>query len=185
MTLNEIASVSGKPGLYKVLKPTRTGIILETIDADKKKTIANANSRVSLLKEISVYTTSEKGSVLLEEVFALIHKKKGTIIEGVSTDAELFSFLEEIVPEFDTEKVYPSDIKKIVIWYNTLVTFLPEILVEKAEDTAEEKETKVEKVAKTTKDATAQKTAKSSTPKIASSKKGGGAATVKTAKRGA
>ena len=60
MTLKEIASVSGKPGLYKVVKPTRTGIILETIDDQKKKLIANTNSRVSLLKEISLYTTSDE-----------------------------------------------------------------------------------------------------------------------------
>ena len=77
MDLKEIASVSGKPGLYRVVKPTRTGIILETIDDTKKKLVANANSRVSLLKEISIYTTSDEGSINLAKVFETIKNTKG------------------------------------------------------------------------------------------------------------
>ncbi len=72
MDLKDVAAVSGKGGLFKVVKPTRTGVILETIDADKKKLIANASSRVSILKEISLYTTTGEGSVLLEDVLLKI-----------------------------------------------------------------------------------------------------------------
>jgi Domain of unknown function (DUF5606) len=185
MTLKEIASVSGKPGLYKVVKPTRTGIILETIDEHKKKTIANANSRVSLLQEISVYTTTEEGSILLEDVFKAIKKAKGdAVIETLSTEADLFSFLGSIIPDFDTEKVYSSDIKKMIAWYNTLSKFHPELLVgtEKKEAKAD-KEAKVEKTTKT-KEAP-KKAIKTAAPKVAAGKKGGGATAVKSTKRGA
>lgn len=134
MTLKEIASVSGKPGLYKVVKPTRTGIILETIDDQKKKLIANTNSRVSLLKEISLYTTSDEGSVLLEEVFQNIKKQKGEVIDVPTSEAEYFSFLKEIVPTYDPERVYVSDVKKLVMWYNTVSKFYPELIEEKKEE---------------------------------------------------
>jgi hypothetical protein len=185
MTLKEIASVSGKPGLYKVLKPTRTGIILETIDEQKKKTIANANSRVSLLQEISVYTTNEEGSILLEDVFKAIKKAKGDVIETLTTEADLFSFLGSIIPDFDTERVYPSDIKKMIAWYNTISKFHPELLVETEKKTVKsDKEVKVEKAPKTTKEAP-KKAVKTAAPKVAAGKKGGGATAVKSTKRGA
>jgi transcriptional regulator len=182
MTLKEIASVSGKSGLYKVLKPTRTGIILETIDNEKKRIIANANSRVSLLKEISVYTTSEEGSMLLEVVFKTIKEKKGESVELPKTDADLYKFLGEIVPTFDKEKVYASDIKKMITWFNIVNKFYPEAF---AETEAEKTEDKKEKVAKTTKETKAKAVPKAAAPKVAAAKKGGGATAVKSAKRGA
>lgn len=74
MDLKDIAAVSGKSGLYKVLKPTRNGVILESIDEQKTKFIANANTRVSLLKEISIYTDGKEASVPLEDVFSRILK---------------------------------------------------------------------------------------------------------------
>lgn len=129
MTLKEVASVSGKPGLYKVVKPTRTGIILETIDDQKKRLIANTNSRVSLLKEISLYTTTDEGSILLENVFGSIKKTKGDSIDIPSSDADYFSFLGEVVPDFDADRVYVSDIKKLVMWYNTISKHYPELIV--------------------------------------------------------
>jgi hypothetical protein len=141
MDLKDIAAVSGKGGLFKVLKPTRTGVILETIDAQKAKLIANANNRVSLLKEISVYTTSKEASLPLEDVFSNIFKKFGKKISvtSKSADQELHTFLETVVPDYDTERVYTSDIKKIVSWYALLVEFMPEVLEKKEEPVKEEK----------------------------------------------
>lgn len=126
MSLKEIASISGKPGLYKVVKPTRTGIILETIDDTKKKLIANANSRVSLLKEISIYTVSD--SVQLEEVLFKIKESNEGEIETPKDEKGLYSFLGSIVEDYDTERVYPSDIKKLILWYNILLKYYPELL---------------------------------------------------------
>ena len=85
MDLKDIASVSGKRGLYKVLKPTRSGVILETLDETRKKLVASANSRVSILKEISIYTTGAESSVLLEDVFMKIHAIYGF---ELTTDAK-------------------------------------------------------------------------------------------------
>lgn len=186
MTLKEIASVSGKPGLYRVLKPTRTGIILETIDEQKKKLVANSNSRVSLLQEISVYTTGEEGSILLENVFKAIKSLKGDKISPMSSDSELFAFLGEVVPEYDTDRVYASDVKKMVLWYNTISKFYPELLEAKSEEVAEtETSVKSEKAAKPAKDASAKAPKAAAPKKVDTGKKGGGSTAVKSAKRGA
>jgi hypothetical protein len=157
MDLKDIAAVSGKGGLFKVLKPTRTGVILESIDEHKTKLIANANSRVSLLKEISVYTTSKEASLPLENVFRNIYEKfgKSITVSVKSEDKDLKSFLETVVPDYDTERVYNSDIKKIVSWYSILSQHFPEVFEKKEaapekkeEAPKEEKKAKTEKVAK-------------------------------------
>jgi hypothetical protein len=129
--LQQIAAISGKGGLYRVVKPTRSGVILETIDGTNKKIVANAQSRVSLLKEISIYTTSAQKTVLLEEVLMAINAKYPEVlpVTSKSSDTELYSFLAEIVPEFDQERVYASDIKKLVTWYNILIEHYKEIFV--------------------------------------------------------
>lgn len=140
--LKDIASVAGKPGLFKILKPTRTGVILETIDDKKSKVVANSNERVSILKEISVYTTTSESSISLDEVLNSIHKAFGKALPVTvkSTDAELRAFMEKVLPEYDEERVYCSDIKKLVGWYGILSDKFPEIFVtEKSEAKKEEK----------------------------------------------
>ena len=184
MTLKEIASVSGKPGLYRVLKPTRTGIILETIDADKKKLVANSNSRVSLLQEISVYTTSDEGSILLENVFKSIKEKKGEFVEPITGDAALFAFLQEVVPEYDADRVYASDVKKMILWFNTISKFHPELL-EVTEETSQEKAESTDKAPKIEKKSASKAPKSTGTKKVDTGKKGGGSTAVKSAKRGA
>jgi len=131
MDLRDVASISGKGGLYKVVKPTKSGVILETLDDSKKKIVANANSRVSILKEISIYTTTAEGTVLLEQVFKIMFDKYGETLPVKPKDdtKTLLNFLGEIVPEFDVDKVYPSDAKKVVSWYNLLLKHYPEQFV--------------------------------------------------------
>lgn len=140
MDLKDVASVAGKGGLFKVVKPTRSGVILEALDGSKKKLVANANSRVSILKEISIYTTSAEGTILLEDVFKLIHEKYNTDLPVTtkSSNQELLDFLAEIVTDYDDEKVYASDAKKVVSWYNLLLSNYPEQFVfeEDKEETA-------------------------------------------------
>lgn len=128
--LKEIAHISGKPGLYRILKPTRTGVIVETIDEKKGRTVVGANARVSVLKEISVYSEGEEGSKPLPDIFTAIREKHGEKVEletKTATDADLREFLGSVFPEFDQEKVYPSDIKKMIVWYNLLSQYLPEV----------------------------------------------------------
>lgn len=148
MDLKDIAAVSGRGGLFKVLKPTRTGVILESIDEQKIRLIANASNRISLLKEISVYTTTKESSLPLENVFTTIYEKFGKKINvnPKSSDQELKSFLGNVVPEYDSERVYNSDIKKIVSWYSILTEHFPDIFEKPKEEVKkdEKKEVKQE-----------------------------------------
>ena len=144
MELREVAAVSGRGGLFKILKPTKNGVILEAIDASKKRFVAGANERVSILNEISIYTTDKEGSVQLETILYKIHTKYGTDtkITSKSTDDELGVFLASVLPDYDREKVYHSDIKKLANWYAILLANFPEVLTpKKVEANAEKKQT--------------------------------------------
>lgn len=146
MELREVASVSGRGGLFKILKPTKSGVILEAIDASKKRFVAGANERVSILNEISIYTTDKDGSVPLEKVLDKIHTLYGsdTKITSKSTNDELGAFLASILPDYDREKVYVSDIKKLANWYSILLANFPEVLVAKKTETKTDKKEKAE-----------------------------------------
>lgn len=136
MKFNEIATVSGKSGLYKILKPTRGGVILESMDDKKAKLIAGASQRVSILGEISMYTMTEEGATPLEDIMKKIEKEfQGDLGLDATADAdELNAFLKHVLPDFDETKVYPSDIKKLVSWYKIIREQAPEVLVEQAEE---------------------------------------------------
>lgn len=156
MTLSDLATVSGKGGLFKVLAPTKSGVILESIDEAKTKMIATSNHKLSLLNEISIYTTTKDGTVGLDEVLKKINKDFGDDlgVDANSDPAELKSFLKSVLPEYDENRVYVSDIKKLVKWYDVILKNAPEILTEVKEDkkskeekaTTEEKSEKTEKV---------------------------------------
>jgi hypothetical protein len=140
--LKEIASVSGKGGLFRILKPTRNGVILETIDEKKMKLAASSSERVSILKEISVYTLGEESSRPLEEVLKSVYKLFGSELKvtNKSSDAELRDFMEKVVPDYDAEKVYCSDIKKLVNWYGILSKNFPEVFTEEKKEAPAKKE---------------------------------------------
>lgn len=130
MELSEIASISGKGGLYQVLKPGKSGVLLESLDETKTRIVAGATQRLSLLSEISIYTTTKEGTVALEAVLKKIHTDFGTDlgVDANSDASELKSFLKSILPEYDEDRVYVSDIKKLVKWYGILVMVAPELL---------------------------------------------------------
>lgn len=142
MTLAEIATVSGKGGLFKVVAPTKSGVILESLDEAKTKVVASANNRLSLLNEISIYTTTREGTVPLEDVLKKIYKEFGND-PGVDSEAdgsELKAFLKSVLPEFDESRVYVSDIKKLVKWYSLILKHAPEVITAEsapAEDAGE------------------------------------------------
>ncbi|PRY86244.1 DUF5606 domain-containing protein [Mongoliibacter ruber] len=138
MNFNEIATVSGKPGLYKILKPTKGGVILESLDEKKSKLVVGASHRVSILAEISIYTMNEEGATALKDVMATIEKEfEGDLgLESGADADELRAFLKHVLPEYDEAKVYASDIKKLVAWYKIIRTYAPEALQE-TEDSAE------------------------------------------------
>ena len=119
MQLEKIISISGKPGLFKLISQLRNGFIIEDVTTQKKISISNT-SQVSLLDNISMYTFDSE--VPLFDVFENIAKKedyKATISHKVSPE-ELRSFMAEVLPNYDVERVYDSDIKKLAQWYNIL-----------------------------------------------------------------
>ncbi|HAI77455.1 MAG TPA: hypothetical protein DCM08_14585 [Microscillaceae bacterium] len=136
MELKEIASISGKQGLFKILKPTRAGVIVESLDDKRTKFVAGANSRVSVLKDVSIYTTDGEGSAPLGEVLVKIKAKfqDKLPISSQSSAAEMNNFLAEVLPQYDPEKVYPSDIKKLANWYSVLLKYAPEVFEEPKEE---------------------------------------------------
>lgn len=144
MTLAEIATVSGKGGLFKVVAPTKSGVILESLDEAKTKLVASASNRLSLLNEISIYTTTREGTVPLEDVLKKIYKEFGND-PGVDSEAdgnELKAFLKSVLPDFDESRVYVSDIKKLVKWYSLLLKFAPEVVTAESPADQEPKEPK-------------------------------------------
>lgn len=151
--LNEVAHISGKPGLFKVLKPTRTGVIVETLDAAKQKSVVSGQTRISVLKDISLYLADHQDSTLpLSDLFLQIHAKFNGILPlepKKANDAELYAVIADVVPNYDADRVFASDIKKILNWYLILFTFVPELFPAKAAKAPkaekEEKEVKAEK----------------------------------------
>lgn len=139
MTLEDIATISGKGGLFRVFKPAKAGVILESLDESKSKIVATPNHKLSLLSEISIYTTTQEGTVPLKEVLKKIHTGFGNDLglDGDAEGSELKSFLKSVLPEFDESRVYVSDIKKLVRWYGILSRYAPEILT--GDETSEEK----------------------------------------------
>ena len=130
--LKEVANVSGKSGLYRILKPSRAGVIVESLDEKREKTLIGPTARVSVLKDVSIFTDGEEESVALADVFLKIREAHGEEIGlqvKTSSDKELIEFLDQILPEFDRSKVYVSDIKKIITWYNLLSKYIPELFV--------------------------------------------------------
>jgi len=129
MGLDKILSIAGKPGLYKVVAQTRSGFVAESL-IDKKKVSVNMQSNVSVLSEIAIYTLTEE--LPLRDVFKKIKDKengKPTSISHKDSKEVLEEYFFEVLPDYDEDRVYASDIKKVVQWYNllqeqNLLTFL-------------------------------------------------------------
>jgi len=120
MTLEKIISVGGKPGLYEVLTQTRTGVLAASL-IDGKRITVSARENVSLLSEIAIYTLTEE--MPLGEVFQKIfdHLSGASALSHKSSKDELEAFFFDVLPEYDEDRVYASDIKKVVQWYNLLI----------------------------------------------------------------
>ena len=130
MDLKDIAAVSGKGGLFRVIRPTRNGVILESLDDKKSKLIAGMQHQVSVLDEISIYTMDTEGSRPLIEVLRTIKDEfdDDPGVDSKSSPEELHSFMKHILPDHDPDRVYTSDIKKLVTWYHIIYKNYPEVL---------------------------------------------------------
>ena len=136
MELKDIAAVSGKPGLYRILKPMRTGMVLESLDESKNKIVTTPHHKVSVLHDISVYSSDYDKSIPLGDIFRKIYKEFGDDpgVDNKSESSELRAFMEYVAPDHDQNRVYTSDIKKIVAWYLILYREAPELLKEEKND---------------------------------------------------
>ena len=138
MRVEGIISVAGKPGLYKVVGQTKNGVIVEGL-ADNKRLAMNSSSKMSALQDIAIYTYTEE--IPLVDVLDMIRLKEAgkPTIGHKSSSNVLLSYFREILKDFDEDRVYPSDIKKVISWYNTLQK------AGLAIETVEEKDEAVEK----------------------------------------
>ena len=119
MNLEQILAISGKPGLYALKLQTRTGFVAESM-IDGKKITVGLRSNVSLLSEISIYTI-EKEKPLAEVMRAIaIKEDNGPAPSHKEDNATLVTYFKEILPDYDEDRVYVSDIKKVLNWYNML-----------------------------------------------------------------
>ena len=119
MSLEKILSISGKPGLFELKARTRTGFLAQSL-LDGKTVSVSGRHNVSLLSEIAIYTLTAE--VPLAEVFQKIAEKEngGAAISHKSSKIELEEYFFGVLPDYDEDRVYASDIKKVVQWYNLL-----------------------------------------------------------------
>ena len=120
MSLNKVLAIAGKPGLYNLVAQTRTGFVAESL-IDKKRISVSIQQNVSLFSEIAIYTLTEE--VPLGKVFSLIKEKedgKPTSVSHKEGKDALEEYFFNVLPDYDEDRVYASDIKKIIQWYNLL-----------------------------------------------------------------
>ena len=120
MSLEKILAIGGKPGLYKLIAQTRGGFVAESL-VDKKRLSVNVQQNVSVLSEIAIYTLEEE--IPLQQVFENIKKKengKKASVKPKDGKDKLEEYFFDVLPNYDEDRVYASDIKKVIQWYNLL-----------------------------------------------------------------
>jgi len=117
--LTGIIAISGQPGLFKVVAQSKNGIIVENL-ADKKRTAVSATAKVSSLEDISMFTTGEDKPVaeIMKSIFD--KEKGGACIDSKSDDKAVVAYFAAILPEYDKDRVYTSNMRKLFTWYNGL-----------------------------------------------------------------
>jgi hypothetical protein len=118
--LKGILAISGQPGLFKLIAESKNNIIVESLETGKRMP-AYSTAKISTLEDIAIY--SETGDIPLKEVFKKISEKEngGEAVSPKSSNDKLKSYFEEILPEYDKSRVYVSDIKKVLLWYDILL----------------------------------------------------------------
>ena len=121
--LETILAISGKPGLYRLVSRSNHGLIVETLDSAKRRMPAFATDKVISLADIAMYTDEEE--VPLRRVFKNILEKEGgkktSLDYKKASKDELAAFMGEALPNYDRDRVYPADMKKLAQWYNILI----------------------------------------------------------------
>ena len=139
--LRTILSISGKPGLYKLISQGKNMLILEALDATKKRFPVYGHDKVISLGDIAMYTDDEE--VALGEVLESVKNKENGAVTSIdykkASAGELQAFMAEVLPTYDRDRVHNSDIKKLIQWYNILVSNgVTEFVAPEAEEATEE-----------------------------------------------
>ena len=135
--LKDMLAISGKGGLFKYIAQARNGIVVESLE-DQKRHVAPATARVSSLEDIAIFTVTEE--IPLADIFFMIYEKsdgKETTSHKAAPE-ELKSSFKELVPEYDEDRVYVSDIRKVFLWYNQLHQHKLLEVIQKEEDKEED-----------------------------------------------
>lgn len=121
--LETILAISGKPGLYRLVSQGNRNLIVETLDTQKKRTPIFGLDKVISLADIAMYTDEEDIPLrkVLQAIFDKEQGQKASIDFKKATRDELFDYMGEVLPNFDRDRVYPADIKKLIQWYNILI----------------------------------------------------------------
>ena len=121
--LETILAISGKPGLFKLVSRGNNNLIVETLDTQKKRFPAFAADKIISLADIAMYTDEKEVPLreVLNNIKATESGKTTSIDYRKASKDELYAFLGEVLPNFDGDRIYPSDIKKLIQWYNILV----------------------------------------------------------------
>lgn len=141
--LKSILFISGKPGLYKLISQGKNMIIVEAISAERKRIPVYGHDKITSLADIAIYTDADE--VSLKDILNTIKEKEngGTpaIDTKKATNDELRAYFKEILPDFDRDRVYPTDIKKIINWYNILTANgITDFQDDENEETAEQED---------------------------------------------
>lgn len=145
--LKTILAISGKPGLYRLVSRGNRSLVVESLDAAKKRQPAFGTDRIISLADIAMYTDDEE--VPLRQVLNNIKtKQEGKAVTDIdlktASKDQLFQFMADVLPQFDRDRVHTSDVKKLIQWYNILIEAGVTDFVEPEEETAEETEAKAE-----------------------------------------
>ena len=119
MILKDIIAISGEPGLFRFIAQGKNSLIVEHLET-KKRSSTFGSAKVSSLEDIAIFT--DKEDIPLAKVFDLVYDKEngGPAVDGKIDGNKLKTWFEEVLPDYDKNKVYTSDIKKVAIWYNIL-----------------------------------------------------------------
>ncbi|MEM7370718.1 MAG: DUF5606 domain-containing protein [Bacteroidota bacterium] len=154
--IKDVVALTGSPGLFRVVKSDDRAIIIEAMDDRKRRQLVKGNMMVSKLVDVSIYTNED--SEPLVHILQAVKEKYGSElpVSKKSSKTELMEFLESVLPDYHQEKVYPSNVKKLISWYKVLSAFdvnleLPD---EEEEQESEAAEAQVEEAAESTENST-------------------------------
>lgn len=133
VSISDVVAITGQPGLFRLLKSNDNAIVVESLESKPKRQLVKGNMMVSKLTDVSIYT--EEDSEPLGTVLQEINKQFGADLPVTkkSSNDELMQFLAKVLPEFDEERVYPSNVKKLVSWYNIIIRENVDLTLEEAE----------------------------------------------------